>query len=248
MSTVVGPHAVPPVSTEASSLARELAASFRSAVEFYRDHFGCTAPEAVAKVGQSWPPDYEERVLSGPPDQVSWHALEHIAERNPELMAQCWERIKQAAREELESGHRAAQVMEGQDPTPWRRAQFLAIRDDLAREWRPRNGIERQMIDAMAQAQTTVFFWQEMLVTRATLDRMKQDRDVKEYGKWAPPRVSDAEAVEQAAAMVDRFNRLFLRTLRALRDLRRYAPAVIVQNAGQVNVGTQQVNVAAGGS
>ncbi len=42
--------------------------------------------------------------------------------------------------------------------------------------------------------------------------------------------------------MVDRFNRLFLRTLRALRDLRRYAPAVNIQNAGQVNIGGQQVN------
>ena len=52
-----------------------------------------------------------------------------------------------------------------------------------------------------------------------------------------------AEAIEQAA-MVDRFNRLFLRTLRQLRDLRRYAPAVTIQNAGQVNIGQQQVNVA----
>jgi hypothetical protein len=58
--------------------------------------------------------------------------------------------------------------------------------------------------------------------------------------------MSEAEAVDQAAAMVDRFNRIFLRTLRALRDLRRYAPAtVVVQNAGQVNVGSQQVNMAA---
>jgi hypothetical protein len=51
------------------------------------------------------------------------------------------------------------------------------------------------------------------------------------------------KAVEQAAAMVDRFNRIFLRTLRALRDLRRYSPTVVVQNAEQVNVGRRQVNV-----
>ena len=50
------------------------------------------------------------------------------------------------------------------------------------------------------------------------------------------------QAVEQAAAMADRFSRMFLR---ALRDLRRYAPAVIVQNAGQVNVAGKQINVAA---
>ena len=50
--------------------------------------------------------------------------------------------------------------------------------------------------------------------------------------------------MEQAAAMVDRFNRLLLRTLRALRDLRRYGPSVTVQNAAQVNIGGQQVNMA----
>ena len=44
--------------------------------------------------------------------------------------------------------------------------------------------------------------------------------------------------------MVDRFNRVFLHTLRALRDRRRGPQPVFVQNAGQVNVGQQQVNVA----
>ena len=43
--------------------------------------------------------------------------------------------------------------------------------------------------------------------------------------------------------MVERFHRMYLRSFRALRDLRRYAPSVVVQNAGQVNVGGQQVNV-----
>ena len=52
-----------------------------------------------------------------------------------------------------------------------------------------------------------------------------------------------AAAMDQSGAMADRFHRMFLRGIRALRDLRRYAPAVVVQNAGQVNVGGQQVNV-----
>lgn len=47
-----------------------------------------------------------------------------------------------------------------------------------------------------------------------------------------------------SATMVDRFSKLFVRTLRALQDLKRMAPQVVVQNAGQVNVGSQQVNVA----
>jgi hypothetical protein len=46
--------------------------------------------------------------------------------------------------------------------------------------------------------------------------------------------------------MVDRFNRVYLRTLRSLRELRRFTPAVVVQSAGQVNVGGRQVNVGPG--
>jgi len=60
-----------------------------------------------------------------------------------------------------------------------------------------------------------------------------------------PPRVSIAEAMDQAAAMADRFHRMFLRSLRALRDLRRYTPTVVVANAGQVNVSAgPQINLA----
>jgi hypothetical protein len=38
-----------------------------------------------------------------------------------------------------------------------------------------------------------------------------------------------------------------MRTIRQLQDLRRIPPVVNVQNAGQVNVGQQQVNTVAGG-
>ena len=55
--------------------------------------------------------------------------------------------------------------------------------------------------------------------------------------------MSDAEAVEQAAAMVERYHRIFLRTLRAVCDMRRHGGPVIVRDGGQVNVAQQQVNV-----
>ena len=59
-----------------------------------------------------------------------------------------------------------------------------------------------------------------------------------------PPRVGEHEATVGAVEMVDRWNRTFLRNLRALRDLRRYAVNVTIQGPGQVNVGERQVNVA----
>jgi hypothetical protein len=46
--------------------------------------------------------------------------------------------------------------------------------------------------------------------------------------------------------LAERFNGMFLRMLKALRELRRQAPGVVVQNAGQVNVAEQQINVNAG--
>ena len=48
--------------------------------------------------------------------------------------------------------------------------------------------------------------------------------------------------------MVDRFNRLFMRTLRSLRDLRRYSPSVVVQNVGQLNLGQTQLNIGQAGA
>jgi hypothetical protein len=63
-------------------------------------------------------------------------------------------------------------------------------------------------------------------------------------GGWDIPRVSEHHAIEQAAAMVDRFNSFFVRCVWNLLDLRRHCLSVVVQNAGQVNVGGQQVNVA----
>ena len=69
----------------------------------------------------------------------------------------------------------------------------------------------------------------------------------KEGGRRESPRLSDAQAVDQAAAMVERLHGMFLKTLEALQGLRRGAPRVVVRRAGQVNVGGPQVNVAARG-
>lgn len=57
-------------------------------------------------------------------------------------------------------------------------------------------------------------------------------------------RQNEVEATREAADMADRWQKTFLRTLRALHDLRRFASPIVIQNAGQVNVANQQVNVA----
>jgi hypothetical protein len=70
----------------------------------------------------------------------------------------------------------------------------------------------------------------EQLTVEAKTEAKVVESDLKRNDAWTPPRVSTAEWMAQSAEMADRWNRLFLRTLRALRDLRRYTPTLIVQN------------------
>jgi hypothetical protein len=155
----------------------------------------------------------------------------------------------------MKLGLRAAMALETQTSTPMDRARFLAVRDALIEEWRPRGGLEMALIDQLAQAYAVHQYWTQVLATRTQeqaagdrsqrLENARHERSGTHWGQWLPPRVSEAEAINEAAQMVDRWSRLFLRTLRQLRDLRRYAAPVTIHNPAQVNVGHQQINVAA---
>ena len=150
-----------------------------------------------------------------PADKLAWRHLAAVErEQGCDAALSAWECVKQAAREELSSGHRAAMVIEGSDAMPMDRARFLVLRESFASEWKPVNGIEFSLVDQMTQAATAQSYWTERLTMRT---------------------------MQEAMGMVDRWNRVFLRCLRQLRDLRRFN--VVIQNAGQVNVGQQQVNV-----
>lgn len=173
-----------------------------------------------------------------------------MARTDPDRSTARWEEVKRAALDEVRTGHRAAKAVEvgGLNDGAWHRAQFLALREELSAEWQPRNGIERQLLDTMAQAQAGYMTWLHTLTMRTGLESCTNDRGLKDEGRWQPPRQSDADALDQAAAMMDRFNRIVLRTLRALCDLRRHSTPVIVQNGGQMNVAHQQVNLNTAGS
>jgi hypothetical protein len=236
-----------PIPSEARPLAQEMARHYRTTVEAYRQLYHLSAPEACARADRPVSQETIDLIQSRPADDVSWRDLGVLADWDPTLSLRRWEDMKKAALVNLQTGHRAATLLEGLDSIPWGRAQFAAIYQELVEGWQPRNGIERQLIEMMATAMASMHFWQGQLTHRITFDAKNERRDVRESGGWAPPRVSDKEAEEQAAQMYDRQNKLYLRTLRALRDLRRYAPTVIVQNGGQINVGGQQVNVASVG-
>jgi hypothetical protein len=243
--TVRGEAALPPglpAADDSVPLARELAASFGELVKGYRRVWGLSQEEAVARAGATHPAD-EERILSAPPDQVQWRDLDVLARTAPELAQRRWEEVKQAARQELLSGHRAAEATGPAGVSCWQRARFLAVRDGLAEAWGPRNGLEWTLIDLMAQAHALLLSWQENLVALTRQAARSSKPDAEWPGHPLGRRLSEAEMTKEAAAMVERWHRLFVKALEALQRQRRLAPAVVIRNAGQVNVGGQQLNV-----
>jgi hypothetical protein len=232
-----------PSALGAGSLAREMARAYVEMLRFHKDLMDKS--ENPAGVAADLPARRRKRVMEAPPNQISWLTLGQVAQHDPERARAAWERIQTEALDELESGHRAAVALDWH-LRPWERAPFLAIRESFRREWRPRGGIEDALIDMMAQAQTMYLLWLSRLHAQALGEGRAEDHMHQTRGIWDTPRLDVAAAMDQSAATADRFNRLFLRSLRAVRDLRRFAPTVVVQHAGQVNVGGQQVNVASG--
>jgi hypothetical protein len=238
------PQPQPPdeVCPEAETLARDALTGYSTMVQRYTELYECSVQEALSKAQALQTAEAAEQVAQRPPREVSWFDFHTLSKHDPEQALHKWEQVKQAALDELQSGHRAGKVLETNDTDPWKRAQFAAMRNDLTQEWQPRSGIERQLIDTMALAQSIMLFWLEMLSWRAQIEAKSQQHDIREHGRWTSSRQSEAEAIEQAAGMVDRFNRIFLRTLRALGDLRRYSSAVSTQKPGTVNGDAQRVN------
>jgi hypothetical protein len=201
---------------EVGSVVRELARAYQQSVQFQLTEMQRSLPEADAAARRYIGEPFETDA-DYPADKVSWSRLQRLIDHDPERGWALWERAKAEARNELSAGHRAAGLVERFGDGPWERAQFLAVRHAFTADWRPRGGIEQALIDTLAQT------WSEYL---RCLDMPS--------GPERPERLIEAEG----------WHRLFIRTLRALRDLRRFGGPVVIQGAGQVNLGAQQVNIA----
>src|SRR5262249_51232325 len=131
-----------------------------------------------------------------------------------------WEEVKAQALAELRDGFRAARALDTSDGTCWERARFLALRAELQAEWRPQTGLERPLIDQMAQHRALMLRWRELLAAYTEWSWSKARRQTRGTNPDEPPRLSDAEAIDRAAGLVERFARLYLVAQRALLDLR----------------------------
>ncbi len=201
-------------------------------------------------------------LLTIPTDRIGFTQLLEMHGCSQVMAENLWEMIKREAQREFESGHRAAEVFEPADymKDAWNRASYLGLRESLSEEWRPKGGIELTMIDAIAQAWLQLQFWTEQSVRRSKTEPRQEDYGFVKWkqqqgkenleqwqrGHWDIPFVSEQAAVEHAAQMADRWQRMYFRAVRSLRDWRRYSPQVTINNPNQVNIasdGGQQANV-----
>jgi ribosomal protein S26 len=121
------------------------------------------------------------------------------------------------------------------------------LREKYIDEWQPRNVLESQMIDSICQAQTIREYWMTLATERVAVECEIERYWVEVRGIRCERRIDGSESAREAREEAERWDRVFIRSVRALRDLRRYTTALIVNNkGGQVNVATdesRQVNL-----
>lgn len=187
-----------------------------------------------------------ERLRHTPFDELSWRDVQEAVVEDPEKATLCVSAVFDAAYGYIESGLYAAEAVGFK--TPFERGQFSVIRQGFKNDWQPRGAVESGLVDMLAQTYVSWQYWlsrsfsianSEATVTEQTARTRKPYDDA---GSWQPMRLSYAEQLERATQMADRFQRMYLRTLRHMRDLRRYP--VTINNPVQVNIneGGQQVN------
>ena len=218
----------------------QMTRTYRQSLAFHRERMGLSLEDADREALEPAGDAYLAVIDQLSADQVSWWEVRALFERDPDLAGNALRQVRGAARDELDSGRRAMSAFDV-NSNLWEQSQFLAVRAAFREEWQPRGGIEDALLDTLAQAYTGWQSWLNRLHLRSELESKQSRGEDKPY--WEAPRVSDSEAVREAAEMAERFHRLFIRGLRTLREHRRHAPQVVVQNAGQVNVAEQQVNV-----
>ena len=252
-----------------SSLIRQMHKAYVRRVVFYRSPSGGALPIKEARARAFRPcTDKDEALkvfdtlMSLPVDILGFADFEKLYSYAPRVAERFWEWTKQEGRAEFESGHLAANITfpEGYMKQLWNIARYLGVRESFIDDWQPKGGIEVAMVDMLAQSYFQWQYWLEQTVKRSETREVEihpeysrwlgqRGRELKSFGitdgYWNRPHVSEQQALDSAVQMADRFNRIFMRTLRQLRDLRRYSP-VTINNPNQVNIaanGGQQVNV-----
>ena len=259
------------------TLIRRLAHSSVNYLMWFMKQEKLTVEEAIKRANdrlqRTTPEELFDELRYMDVSDISWVSLDDLFRLEPAAEEAIWERLKEEAKLDFQSGSYAAQIFESVEwkRNPWRLARFLAMREEFIEQYKPQGGIELSMIDVLAVSFFLYIHWTEEHLHRATTEPRRESHEYQQWregrkrvyisdgikmgrgysgqyleGAWDIPYQNEAEAIEQAAQIADRFRRQYQSQLRAMRDWRRYGGPVIVQNAEQVNVaadGGQQVNV-----
>lgn len=169
--------------------------------------------------------------------RIDWGDIGQLWNASPRDAIELWRAIRLEARDEFFGGHYAARSFEVgvYDNETWRRAQYLAIRDGLIEEWKPRGAGEFILIDQMVQFYTMQLYWTEEAMKRASTEPRLETYEYTEWkrhrnaqdkamqwteGAWNIPYQHQADAVEQAFRIVDLCAKSFQRAARQLANIR----------------------------
>jgi hypothetical protein len=250
------------------SLLRHLQEAFIVRVAYYRSKEGgaLSPDEARARAFEPCCDEEEAKRLfdelrKDPVDKIRFIDLAKMWRIAPRLAESLWEMIKVDGRHEFESGHLAGEALTATQfrKTAWAVASYLGLRESFIEEWQPQGGIQLSLIDILAQSFLMYQHWGKQSAIRSQTELRKSNPSYIQwqerinpdavdngyiYGHWDLPYVSEQSAMEHATRMADRWHRIYMRTLRNMRDLRRYA--VTINNAQQVNIaseGGRQFNI-----
>lgn len=244
-----------------ASLLRELQHAYLARVTFFQSKAGGGLSVEEARAQACSETDDEERasqiykeLLTFPADMLWFSDLLKLWVASPEAGERFWELTKMEARSEFESGYLSSKgfIPAQHLRKPWKVASYLGLRESFISEWQPRGGIELSLIDVLVQAFLGWQHFLSQLVMRSQTELRRSNQGYIQWqerfnpeavdggytnGHWDLPYVSEQEAIEHASRMADRCHRIYIRTLRNLRDLRRFS--FTINN-------TQQINIAAG--
>lgn len=168
---------------------------------------------------------------------IDWGDIGQMWNADPRHAIELWKAIRLEARDEFIGGHHGASAFEIGEYSndAWRRAQYLAVRDGLIEEWKPRGASEFMLIDQMTQAYLMQLHWTEEAMRRAQLEPRVESYDYREWkeqrkaqakanqwdtGHWDIPYQYQADALEQAFHLLDLCAKTFQRAARQLANIR----------------------------
>jgi len=242
---------------ELAASRRELVGAVTRQVAFSVEQMGMTPADAAARARERLASDPDAREAG----HVTWFELANLIEHDPARGEAAWQRLKDEAALELATGFRASRSLERPvSGRPYERAQFAAVLTGLRTALDPRDGLEELLIQQLACAHDLQLRWQALVVQRMeegvwqgerdrrraleTMGPAQRERSQQDHG-WLPPRIAETEALDQAVLMADRYQRAFLRLMKAFRDNRRLFGSLVVAG-GQVIIGERQVNIGQG--